>query len=125
MGIPGRLSEVSDTGPLRDFLDRLPESGRVQDGTNRVAVDRIHEKLRKLLPDAIHQEFSRADLSRKLCAELFDRMGYSYELQKGLPRRVRTSSSPSVIVSCLRNSGLGCRFFPTRTRSTNARLKRS
>ena len=83
MGIPGRLSEVSDTGPLRDFLDRLPESGRVQDGTNRVAVDRIHEKLRKLLPDAIHQEFSRADLSRKLCAELFDRMGYSYELQEG------------------------------------------
>ena len=83
MGIPGRLSEVSDTGPLRDFLDRLPESGRVQDGTNRVAVDRIHEKLRKLLPGAIHQEFSRADLSRKLCAELFDRMGYSYELQEG------------------------------------------
>ena len=80
---PSRLSEVSDTGPLRDFLDHLQEAGRVQDGTNRAAVGRIHEKLRKLLAGAIHQEFSRIDLSRKLCTELFKRMGYSYELREG------------------------------------------
>ena len=83
MGRQGRLSEVSDTGPLQDFLHRLPKAGHIQDGTSKAAVDHIHEKLRNLLHGAIHKEFSRTDLSRKLCPKLFDLMGYPHEVQEG------------------------------------------
>ena len=60
----------------------------MQDGSNRASLRRIHNELREKLPEAIHQEFSRADLSRKFCAELFERMGYS-------PEKVKVQEGPA------------------------------
>lgn len=83
LGRPGRFSEVYDTSPLFIFLEALPEAGRIQDASNRAGLQRIHNELREKLPDALRREFSRADLSRKLCPDLFERMGYSYVVQEG------------------------------------------
>lgn len=83
LGRPGRFSEVYDTDPLFIFLKALPEAGRIQDDSNQASLQRIHKELREKLPDALYREFSRADLSRKLCPDLFDRMGYSYVVQEG------------------------------------------
>ena len=83
LGRPGRFSEVYDTDPLFIFLKALPEAGRIQDDSNRASLQRIHKELREKLPDALYREFSRADLSRKLCPDLFERMGYSYVVQEG------------------------------------------
>ena len=77
LGCPGRFSEIGDTAPLTDFLKHVSQAGQLRDDTNRAAVGRIHEKLRKMLPKEIHREFARADLSRRLCKELFERMGYT------------------------------------------------
>lgn len=88
LGRPGRFSEVYDTSALFIFLDHLPEQGRLQDDSNRASVNRIHDGLRKKLPEAIHREFSRADLSRRFCAELFERMGYS-------PEKVKVQEGPA------------------------------
>ena len=83
LGRPGRFSQVSDTSSLFIFLEALPEAGHQQDGSNRASVHRIHNELRGKLPEALHREFSRADLSRQFCSDLFDRMGYSPEVQEG------------------------------------------
>lgn len=83
LGRPGRFSEVLRTGPLFIFLKALPEAGRIQDDSNRASLQRIHKELREKLPDALLREFSGADLSRKLCPDLFERMGYSYVVQEG------------------------------------------
>ena len=83
LGRPGRFSKVYDTISFFTFLEDLPEAGRRQDGSNRASVRRIHNELRGNLPDALHREFSRADLSRQFCSDLFDRMGYSSEVQEG------------------------------------------
>ena len=83
LGCPGRFSQVWDTSSLFIFLEGLPEAGRQQDGSNRASVRRIHNELRRNLPEALHREFSRADLSRRFCSELFERMGYSSEVQEG------------------------------------------
>ena len=83
LGVPGRFSEISDLNPLFTFLRDIPEAGRIQDDSNRASVRKIHNELRKKLPDALHREFSRADLSRKLCPDLFERMGYSFVVQEG------------------------------------------
>ena len=83
LGRPGRFSEVYDTRSFFTFSKDLPEAGRRQDGSNRARVRRIHNELRKNLPEALQREFSRADLSRQFCSDLFDRMGYSPEVQEG------------------------------------------
>ncbi len=83
LGRPGRFSEVHDVVPLQNFLQLLSEPVRILDDTNRVSIGRIHEGLRKHLPTLIQREFSRADLSRGLCRELFERMGYTHEVQEG------------------------------------------
>ena len=79
LGRPGRFSEVSDTSSFFIFLKNLPNQGRLQDDSNRASVDRIHKELREKLPEALYREFSRADLSRRFCSDLFERMGYTAE----------------------------------------------
>ena len=83
LGRPGRFSEIYNTGPLSAFLEDLPNAGRIQDDSNRASLQRIHDKLRRKLPEVLHEEFSRADLSRKLCRDLFERMGYVHEIREG------------------------------------------
>ena len=83
LGSLSRFEEMSDIAPLLGFLDSLPQAGQPRDGTNRASVGRIHKRLRDGLPDMLRREFSRADLSRRLCADLFERMGYSYVVQEG------------------------------------------
>ena len=79
LGRPGRFSEVYDTGPLFIVLAGLPKAGHLQDGSNRSAIERIHDELRDKLPDTISREFGQANLSRNFCRELFERMGYSVD----------------------------------------------
>ena len=86
LGRPGRFSQVYDTAPLFRFLKDLPQKGHRQDDPNQMSemsLQRIHSGLRKDLADALHREFSRADLSRQFCRELFDRMGYTPDVQEG------------------------------------------
>ena len=94
LGRPGRFSEVYDTGPFFAFLEDLPQAGRQLDGSNRVGVRRIHDKLREILPAALYTEFNRADLSRLLCGDLFERMGYSSDVQEG-----RAEAGSDVVVT--------------------------
>lgn len=82
LGRPGRFYEPTDPAPFLTFLDELPEAGRLQDDSNRASLRRIHNELRKELPDAIRREFANADLSRKFCPVLFERMGYSVVVQE-------------------------------------------
>ena len=83
IGRPGRFSEIYDTRSLLLFLKALPEAGIPQDDSNQPAVSRIYGDLRGLLPDSLHREFSRADLSRRFCKDLFERMGYPVDVQEG------------------------------------------
>ena len=87
LGRPGRFSEVYDVVPLQNFLQLLSRTGSsepvLRDDTNRASIGRIHESLRKHLPTLIQREFSGTDLSRRLCRELFERMGYTHEVQEG------------------------------------------
>ncbi len=83
LGSPGRFSEVSDTRPFFEFLQDLSSAGRRQDGSNQAILNRIYRQLRTNLPNLLSAEFSRADLSRRFCSELFERMGYSFNVQEG------------------------------------------
>ena len=83
LGRPGRFSQVSDTSSLFIFLEASPEERRQQGDSNRASLRRIHNELRGKLPEALHREFSRADLSRRFCDELFKRMGYTPHIQEG------------------------------------------
>ena len=83
LGRPGRLSQVYDPSSFFRFLEDLPNRGQLQDGSNRASLRRIHNGLRKNLPGALRREFGRADLSRRFCPDLFERMGYSAEVQEG------------------------------------------
>ncbi len=83
LGRPGRFSEVYDTSSFFTFMADLPKAGRQQDDSNRASVQRIHNELRGNLPEALRKEFSRADLSKRFCSDLFERMGYSSEVQEG------------------------------------------
>lgn len=87
LGRQGRFSEVSDSRELFfSFLKELPEAGQLQDGSTSARIKRIYKELIKPLPEMLRGEFNRQDLSRKLCGELFERMGYSPEnicLQEG------------------------------------------
>ena len=83
LGRPGRLSQVYDTAPLFRFLKDLPNQGQLQGDSNQmseISLQRIHDELRGKLPEALHREFSRADLSRQFCRVLFDRMGYTTDV---------------------------------------------
>ena len=83
LGRPGRISQVYDTSSFFGFLEDLPNRGQLQDGSNRASLRRIHNGLRENLPDALRREFGRADLSRRFCPDLFERMGCSAEVQEG------------------------------------------
>lgn len=83
LGRPGRFSKIYDTEPFFMFLRAVPEAGRHQDGSNRSSLQRIHDELRKVLPDMLRREFSSTDLSRRFCQELFEKMGYDPEVQEG------------------------------------------
>lgn len=85
LGRPGRFSEVYDTRPFESFKRYwdIGKSGQSQDDTNTNRIRRIHNKLRIDLPDALRMEFSQADLSRRFCPELFERMGFTFEVQEG------------------------------------------
>ena len=83
LGRPGRFSQVYDTAPLFGFLKDLPNRGQPPDDSNQMSLRRIHNELRGKLPEALHREFSRADLPRRFCRELFDRMGYTPHIQEG------------------------------------------
>ncbi len=94
LGSRRRFEEKSNIAPLLGFLDSLPQAGRLRDDTNRASVSRIHKTLRDGLPDMLRREFSRADLSRRLCPDLFERMGYSYVVQEG-----RTEAGSDIVVT--------------------------
>ena len=86
LGRPGRLSQVYDAAPLFRFLKDLPNQGQLQGDSNQMSemsLQRIHNELRGKLPEALHREFSRTDLSRQFCRVLFDRMGYTTDVQEG------------------------------------------
>lgn len=94
LGSLSRFEEMYDIAPLLGFLDSLPQAGQPRDDTNRASVGRIHKTLRDGLPDMLRREFSRADLARRLCADLFERMGYSYVVQEG-----RTEAGSDIVVT--------------------------
>lgn len=83
LGRPSRFSEVLDTRAFFTFMQARSNAGRQQDGSNQVILNRIHKKLRENLPNLLFTEFNRADLSRRFCNELFERMGYSCNVQEG------------------------------------------
>ncbi len=78
LGLPGRFYQIHDTTSFTSFLGDLPEAGQRPD-SDQVRFRRIHNELREILPQLIHREFTRADLSRRFCRTLFERMGYSAE----------------------------------------------
>ncbi len=83
LGLQGRFYEPSDSRPFFTFLNALPQAGHIQDDSNYARLQRIQNDLRERLPDALYREFSRADLSRRFCPDLFERMGYSFVVQEG------------------------------------------
>ena len=83
LGSPGRFSQAYDPSSFFRFLEDLPNRGQLQDGSNRASLRRIHNGLRENLPAALRREFGRADLSRRFCPDLFERMGYSAEVKEG------------------------------------------
>lgn len=83
LGRPGRFSEVYDPHPFSLVLNELQDQGDIQDGSNSRRLGRIYRDLRQELPKALLREFAQADLSRRFCRELFDRMGFSAEVLEG------------------------------------------
>ena len=83
LGLQGRFYQIRDDTPFLVFMEDLPNAGHQQDGSTRVQMRRIHNELRRHVPDAVRREFTRADLSRQFCVHLFDRMGYTVEVQEG------------------------------------------
>ena len=89
LGGQGRFSEVCDSSDLFfSFLKELHEAGQLQDGSISARIKRIYKKLIKPLPEMLRGEFNRQELSRKLCGELFERMGYP-------PENIRLQEGPS------------------------------
>ena len=83
LGRPGRFSRICDPDPLSLALDELQDQGERQEGSNARRLGRIYRELRQRLPRALRREFAQADLSRRFCPELFDRMGFSSEVLEG------------------------------------------
>ena len=112
LGRPGRLSQVYDPSSFFRFLEDLPNRGQLQDGSNRASLRRIHNGLRKNLPGALRREFGRADLSRRFCPDLFERMGYSAEVQEG-PAEAGSDVVVTVGNPCLPDDGfrIGVQVF--------------
>ncbi len=71
---PGRFYRIYDERPLHEFLD--PEAGTIP-------LERIYKQMRKCLPDAIRRQYNGKDLSRKFLPVLFERIGYSSDVQEG------------------------------------------
>lgn len=71
------------TGPFWKFLDNIDEAGTPEDPSNHEREKRIYKELYGPLSDELYNEYSRTDLSRRFCHELFDRMGYTFEVQEG------------------------------------------
>ena len=82
LGRQGRFYEIHNIVALASFLRDMEFAGGT-DSSNSPALARIHADLRRHIPDALAREFSRHDLSRKFCAELFERMGHAAEIQEG------------------------------------------
>ena len=82
LGRQHRFYEIHDTRALESFLSDVDRAGRT-DLSSAPALTRIHAMLRRHVPDALATEFSRHDLSRKFCTDLFDRMGHEFELREG------------------------------------------
>lgn len=83
LGRPGRFSQIYDPDPLFLVLDELRNQGERQEGSIARRLGRIYRELRQGLPRALRREFAQADLSRRLCPDLFDRMGFSSEVLEG------------------------------------------
>ena len=82
LGRQGRFYEIHDTKALALFLRDMARAGGT-DTSNSPALARVHGDLRDHVPNSLAREFSRHDLSRKFCAELFERMGHAAEVQEG------------------------------------------
>ena len=82
LGRQCRFYEIHDTTALALFLRDMPLAGGTEP-SNSPALSRVHGDLRRHVPSSLAREFSRHDLSRKFCAELFDRMGHAAEVQEG------------------------------------------
>ena len=83
LGTQGAFFRPSAQGLFFEFLADLPAAGRRRDGSNASSLRSIHRRLQETLPDMLHREFPAADLSRRFCSELLERMDDIYELQEG------------------------------------------
>ena len=83
IGKPRRFSKISDTRSFFECWESLSQAGHMQDGSNQAILNRIHKRLRERLPGLLCREFSGADLSRRFCPDLFERMGYTSDVQEG------------------------------------------
>ena len=103
LGLQGGFYQIHDTSSFFSFLTELPQAG-IRQASTRASVRRIHNKLREQLPDAIHHQFARTDLSRRFCPELFERMGYASQVQEG------PAEAGSDVVLTVGNPLLPCEF---------------
>ena len=87
LGLRGRFFKLREElySQFKRLLNNLPRAGQSQDSLSR-RLERVTDGLTEHLPVLLHREFPQADLS-SLCAELFNRMGYSAELQEGPAER--------------------------------------
>ena len=83
LGRPGRFSKISDTEIFWRFLRKIDDAGTIENQSNHERVKRIYEELKVPLSNELYREFSQTDLSRRFCHELFNKMGYSAEIQEG------------------------------------------
>lgn len=84
LGLQGRIYQPSDSTLFLQLLRDLPKAGTLDDGSNQTVLRTIHRNLRDHLPVVIHENFPGANLSRRFCSDLFERMGYSVvEIREG------------------------------------------
>lgn len=83
LGRPGRFSEMYHTEPFWGVLHNIDRAGNPEDSTHNEREKRIYEKLYGPLSEELYTEYNQADLSRRFCRELFERMGYDADVQEG------------------------------------------
>jgi len=86
LGLPGRFSEMYQTEPFWGVLKNINAAGTPEGSSNHERKKRIYKKLCSLLSKELYTEFSRADLSRRFCRDLLERMGYKgdeFNVQEG------------------------------------------
>lgn len=83
LGCPGRFSEMYQTGPFWGVLGNIDKAGTPENRSNYERKNRIYSGFYKPLSEQLYTEFSRADLSRLFCSDLFERMGYVFDVQEG------------------------------------------